>query len=217
MKEGVFLDRLEFIYNRHSVRKFKDQDIPMEDIRQIIHAATYAPSGKNSQNWHFVVIRNKEKLHQIAEIIEKKNAELAQQLQDEEKQKSFIKFSRFATFFKNAPVVILVYAGPYMPTGLDVLEEIGAPKEEIEDLCRPNPGIQSVGAAIENLLLAASALGYGGCWMTSPNYAAKEISDFIGFQKEGYYYVAMVPLGVPEGEIKSPPRKDIEEVMTIIE
>ena len=110
MKEGVFLDRLEFIYNRHSVRKFKDQDIPMEDIRQIIHAATYAPSGKNSQNWHFVVIRNKEKLHQIAEIIEKKNAELAQQLQDEEKQKSFIKFSRFATFFKNAPVVILVYA-----------------------------------------------------------------------------------------------------------
>ena len=90
-------------------------------------------------------------------------------------------------------------------------------KEEIEDLCRPQSRHPKRRCCYRKSLLAASALGYGGCWMTSPNYAAKEISDFIGFQKEGYYYVAMVPLGVPEGEIKSPPRKDIEEVMTIIE
>ena len=44
------MEALDFIYKRHSVRKFKEGDVPNEDIRKIINAATYAPSGKNRQN-----------------------------------------------------------------------------------------------------------------------------------------------------------------------
>ncbi len=213
----MFLGNLDFIYNRHSVRNFKDQDVPMEDIKKIIRAATYAPSGKNFQNWHFVVIKNKEKLSKMANIVKEKNTELAQLIKDEKKKNSFVKFSRFATFFKNAPAVIAVYAHPYSPTGLDVLEEIGAPEEDIKRLLRPNPAIQSVSAAIENILLAATNMGYGTCWMTSQNYSVKELAECIGFDKEGYFLISMIPIGIPEGEIKSPPRKPVEEVMTIIE
>jgi nitroreductase len=119
--------------------------------------------------------------------------------------------------FRNAPIAILVYCGNYDITGLDVLMDIGVSKEEIFTLYKPSPGIQGMSAALENLMLAAANLGYGTCWMTSQNYAAKEISEYIGFKKEGYFLATITPLGVPAGEPKSPGRKPIEEVVTIIE
>ena len=150
------------------------------------------PSGKNSQNWHFVVIRNKEKLHQIAEIIEKKmqNSLSSSKMK---KTKVFYQIFSFCDFFKNAPVVILVYAGPYMPTGLDVLEEIGAPKEEIEDLCRPNPGIQSVGAAIENSCGSICPRIWRLLDDKSELCRQRNFRFYRISKKRGYYYVAMVP------------------------
>lgn len=212
------MNNLDFIYKRHSVRKFKDQNVPMKDIKELIRAATYAPSGKNLQNWHFVVVRNRKKIEEMAKIIERKNAELANYAENEEIKKSFTKYVKYHTVFRNAPVVILVYAGPYPATGLELLKAKGASNEEICDLLKPAPGIQNIGAAMENLLLAAANMGYGGCWMTGPNYASKEIEKFIGFKKEGFYLAAMTPIGVPEeSELKSPPRKPIDEIMTVIE
>ncbi|KGG80724.1 nitroreductase [Caloranaerobacter azorensis H53214] len=212
------MEKLDFIYKRHSVRKFKDIDVPIEDIKEIIKAGTYAPSGKNLQNWHFVVVKNKEKIEEMARIVERKNAELANYAKDEDTKKSFTKYLKYHTVFRNAPVVILVYAGPYPSTGLELLKEKGASKEELDAVILPNPGIQNIAAAMENILLAASSMGYGTCWMTGPNYASREITDYIGFKKEGYFLAAMTPLGIPEeSELKSPPRKPLEEVMTIIE
>jgi nitroreductase len=212
------LSNLHFIYKRYSVRKFKDQEVPIEDIKEIIKAATYAPSGKNLQNWHFVVVKNKDKILEMAKIVERKNTQLASLTKDEKKKSSMTKFLKYHTVFKNAPVVILVYAGPYPSTGLDILKEIGASQEELDAVLLPNPGIQNIGAAMENLQLAAANMGYGTCWMTGPNYASREISEYIGFNKEGYFLAAMTPLGVPEtSEAIRPPRKPVEEVMTVIE
>lgn len=209
---------LEFIYKRHSVRKFKPQDVPMEDIREMLKAAEYAPSGKNIQNWHFIIIKNNEVKEGIAQVIESKNAEIAADIRDEKERESFTKMLRFQTFVKNVPVLVLIYAGPYPVTGHEALKSMGASQDVIDKLLRPTPGIQNVGAAVENFMLSAAAMGYGTCWMTSPNYAGDEISKYIGFEKEGYYLAAMTPLGAPEStEFKRPPRKPIEEIMTLIE
>ena len=55
---------------------------------------------------------------------------------------------------------------------------------------KTNPGMQSIGAAMENMALEAVNLHYGSCWLTSANYAAAEIEALlkkrIGFEKEGY-------------------------------
>lgn len=212
------MNKLDFIYKRHSVRKFKNQSVPLEDIKEIIKAAAYAPSGKNLQNWHFVIVRSKEKIEQMASLIEKKAYQMAAFLNEQELKKRFLKSLHYATLFKNAPVTILIYAGPYPITGEKVLKAIGAPEEEINQLLQSAPGIQNIGAAIENLLLAAANMGYGTCWMTSPNFAGKELSELIGFKKEGYYLAAITPLGIPEeSELTSPPRKPLEEIMTILD
>lgn len=207
----------DFIYRRHSVRKFKQEPVCDQHIEAIIKAATYAPSGKNAQNWHFVVITNKNKITELAQIVESENSKVVQYLADEKQIKAFKGAIGYHTVFKNAPVLVLVYAGPYNTTA-DMLEEAGImPVAEISKYAKPNPGIQNVAAAMENLHLAAANLGYGTCWMTGPTYAAEAITDFIGFQKEGYYLAALTPLGIPLSDKgSSPARKPLTEVLTMI-
>ena len=71
---------------------------------------------------------------------------------------------------------------------------------------------------MENLLLVASFLWYGTCWMTGPVFAADAIERCIEFKKEGYELVAMTQIGVPidEDEIIKPRRKPLEEVVTYL-
>ena len=209
------MGKLEFIYQRKSVRAFQPTPIPEEDLRQILAAATQAPSGKNIQNWHFVVIRSQQKIAEITKIVENKNAQMAVFLM-EEKARSFRGLLPYYTVFRDAPVLVLAYGGPYPASDLQ-----GCTEPQVIEAANAaqlaQPGIQNVSAAMENMLLAAAALGYGGCWMTGPTFAAKEISACVGFAKEGYQLLAITPLGLPATSSGSPPRKALEEVVTFID
>jgi len=210
---------------RQSVRKYKNADVPKEDILKMLDAARLAPSGKNMQNWHFVTIKNKELIAKIAKVIEDKNEEIVQKMGeiDEKKALRFQKFCQvFTLFFKDAPVLVVAYATNYYPSGYFELSMIEEDKFAARLLDEPNPGMQSIGAAIENLILEAVNLGYGSCWLTSANYAAKEITELlkteIGFEKENYFMAAMISIGVPaEGTHKSPSRKELDQIYTYVE
>jgi len=213
------MQKLDYIYKRHSVRSYKNQPVPLEHIKEIIRAATYAPSGKNMQNWQFIVIVDKEKIAEVARVVEKANAKVATYLQDAIKIKAFKDLLQYHTVFKSAPALVLVYAGPYEAIVDQLLEAGVMPREEALKYARPNPGIQNVAAAMENLQLAAAGLGYGTCWMTGPTYAAEDIAEYIGKEKitPGYFLAAITPLGISAAsEVTSPPRKPLEEVLTII-
>ncbi len=211
------MSNLDFIYNRKSIRKFKDQSVPKEDLLEMIKAATYAPSGTNSQNWHFVVVSDKSKIEAMALAVEKMNAEYLTYTDDETLKAKFEKFIYFQTLFKNAPVVILVFGSDYKPTAMKLLKDKQPTHKETHDLLWHAPGIQNLGAATENLLLAAANMGYGGCWMTAPIFASQAISDAIGFHKEGFKLALMTPIGVPsEDNHPQPGRKSVEDVVTFI-
>lgn len=62
---------LENITTRRSVRAFTDEKIKKEDLEQIMQAAIYAPSGMNTQSWHFTVLLNKEKMQKLEHLIAK--------------------------------------------------------------------------------------------------------------------------------------------------
>ena len=65
---GIANFGITVIQSRHSVRKFKDEEIPPEFIRKALECASKAPTGRNKQPWIFVVIKNKETLAKIAEL-----------------------------------------------------------------------------------------------------------------------------------------------------
>lgn len=120
--------------------------------------------------------------------------------------------------FKDAPVVVIVYSKAYKMIEEDILKANNANEEVIEILKSTHSEVQGIGAAVENFLLAATAMGYGACYMTGPAHSKREIEELINFNKEGYELMAMISLGIPEEETpKAPPRKPLDEVVTFID
>ena len=144
--------------------------------------------------------------------------EIANLADNEKDQANMSKFLKYYTVFKNAPVLVLVYAKPYKTVEYKILKENNAPQEVLDILVSPQSAAQGIGAAVENILLAATEMGYGTCYMTGPTHAKKEIEELIGFEKEGYELMSMISLGVAEDDTpKQPPRKPLEEVVTFID
>lgn len=216
----------ELIRSRQSIRKYKEQDIPKEDIEKIIDAARVAPSGKNCQNWYFLALKNKEVLQKLVDTIYQANQKVAGRMAqtDQEKAKRFEKFCRhFTIFISEAPVVVLTFARNYYPSGYYEQKLCGEPEEVLQTLLtKTNPGMQSIGAAMEHMALAAADMHYGSCWLTSANFAADEIEELVrremGFEKEGYFFAGMMSFGVPaDVEHKSPGRKELEDIYMLVE
>jgi nitroreductase len=205
----------EAFEKRVSVRNYTEAPVKKEDIKQMLEAVQLAPSGKNRQNWHFVIVESQSIIEEIEAVIRKKNRILAEGIEDADKKRKFEKFLDFALIFKRAPVTVLVFASDYQSTALDEMQAVGLTEEAVQ-LERTAPGIQNVGAAMEHFCLAAADLGYGTCWMTSPNYAAKEIQEALPIDLPGFHMVAMTPLGVPSQIGVRPKRKKIEEISSWI-
>ncbi len=62
------MELIEGIFSRRSIRKYIDKEVSDEDIKQIFCAAMQAPSAVNRQPWHFILVRDRERLTGITEI-----------------------------------------------------------------------------------------------------------------------------------------------------
>ncbi|MEG2246794.1 MAG: nitroreductase family protein [Peptostreptococcaceae bacterium] len=209
---------LEAIYNRKSVRKFKDIEVPKEDILKMLEAATQAPSPKHQQNWNFVVITNREIINKMADIVTESHEKIGEIAKTEKDRKIHMSVIKYYTAFRNAPVVVMVYASPYKMIEYKILKENDAPQEVLDVLVSPQSGAQGIGAAVQNFLLAATEMGYGTCYMTGPTHAKTQLENLVGFEKNGYELMSMISLGVAEDNTPDKlPRKPLEEVVTFID
>ena len=234
----------ETIKGRHSTRTFTDDPLPDEDLRAIVDAARWAPSGDNSQPWRFLAIRDGELKNKIADIVEKRAEKAAQIMKEiyvdgtrEETNsplcdetptagtdpEKFMRFSnRFILFFRTAPVVMMCYSKPYeMNFFNNAMRRTYEDTEAFDEFfLKLSPQTQSCGAAIEHMMLKAVDLGYGTCWQMGPVTAYEEIEQLLkdeyDFEMPGMDIIAMVPIGVPDGEQKSPSRKSVDEILTVI-
>ena len=212
------MDVLEAIYTRKSIRKFKDELVPKEDILKMLEAATQAPSPKHQQNWNFVVLTNREIINKMAEIVTKSHERLGEIAKTEKDRKIHMSVIKYYTCFKNAPVVIMVYGSEYKMVEYKILKENNASKDILDMLVSPQSAAQGIGAAVENFLLAATQMGYGTCYMTGPTHAKVEIEELIGFDKPGFELMSMIALGVPQEDTPNKPdRKPLEEIVTFID
>jgi nitroreductase len=222
MEREAEMEFKDVLYKRQSIRRFTDQEVKAEDLEQILDAARVAPSGDNRQNWHFVVVRSPELKEKIRQAIEDRNEEIAALVEpkDPERAARFRKFARhFAYFIIDAPVLIVTFTNIDQPSGAREYQIAGIAQAETDKLYLRSPGLQSIGAAVENMTLRAVDLGYGSCWLTGSNYAAEQIAAVLkeaGFEKEGYFIANMLALGVPQPDPKSPPKKTLEEIVTYL-
>lgn len=195
----------DVIRNRRSIRKYKDKPLTKEQIVEILDAGNRAPSAKNRVQWRFHVFQGETK----AKLIQVCRAGI-------EKLPKIPLMASTANSYnimEQAPVVILV---------LQTCEWGGI-----------SPEIQSVSAAIQNMLLKAHSMGLGTVWINDVLFVENAILDFLDIEKKesefmemlldfdqkagieiGYSgpLIAAIALGYPDEDPKRDPRKTVEEV-----
>ncbi|WP_102349272.1 nitroreductase family protein [Bacillus sp. Marseille-P3661] len=208
----------EIVLNRRSVRKYTDQEVHIEDIRELIDCARYAPSDTNSQTWEFIVIKNKQKIKDIEEMTWDalhQKAALAEEKGFKKEGKLLARsFGPYATAFSDAPVLIVCLATPYQSK---FREKIFEPIQLVPDSVWEEEGIKSSCLAAQNLMLAAHAKGLATCPMTGPVLLASEqLKEYLNVEDEKQINM-VIALGYPKDSPKRLARKDIDEITRIIE
>ena len=158
------MDLFTAIKERRSCRTFLPDPIPEESIEKILETASWAPSPLNTQPWEFVVVTNEEvKAKMVAE------SERCRQWAIGASGWKWLEKYR-VDFLKSVPVFIVVVGDP-KGSGVDQFQEEGG------------VGYQhACAAAVQNMTLAAHALGLGSLWFTF--FDKKPMREILGLEQE---------------------------------
>jgi len=178
------MELIDAVKGRRSIRKYKDNPVPKQLIKEVLEAGIWAPSAKNGQQWRFTVLTGKSKDVLIS---------LFQKTLDEHIKEHGEGTTGSAlnscTIMKEAPVVIMVW-------------NAGVWNHMVEE--------QSIAAAIQNMLLRAYDLGLGSLWIADVIYGKKALEEHLG---KTWSLSAAVTLGYADGEGRLPPKMTVEEVI----
>ena len=189
-----------------------------KDIERILAAAIRAPSGGNRQPWRFVVVSNKAILGSLRDAIIRGTDALPKTLAGVDANRIAMlqnRFMAYSLFFADAPVAIFAFCDS---AGSAVKETFSSRRMSSAEVERESGyvEVQSVAAAIENLLLMAHELGYGACWMNPPFFAREEISRVLEMPPP-LRLIAIIPLGRPAESPAPSQRKPLDRVTRFID
>ena len=158
------------IEKRRSIRKFKNKEVEHEKVEAILQAGLQAPSPKNRQPWRFVIISD---LNEKKRLVDSMRRHISMQLEEKLDRNDISESLVTMDIINQAPVLILVCYEcgivEYHDDG--VAWEISAKDLEAVEL-------QSIGAAVENMLLKAEELGIGSLWCADILYAYDIVSRY---------------------------------------
>jgi len=205
------------LLDRRSIRKFTEQEVAIEDIKELIDCARYAPSDTNSQTWEFIAVVNREKIKDIEQMtwdqLHKRAAEAEQRGLSKEARLLVKSFGPYATAFSNAPVLLICLATPY---NSKFRERIFDPVELVDDSVWAEEGIKSSCLAAQNLMLAAHARGLATCPMTGPVLlAADQLREYLAIPAESQINM-VISLGYPAERPGRLPRKEVDDILQIV-
>ena len=167
-----------------SVRRFKEEAIPQEDLNTILSAGQMASSWKNFQSYSVIVVRSQEKKEALYELV------------PQEAIRQSAAFLLFVGDLNRAEKGARLHTDTFQPQGVEGLL------------------ITSVDAALagQNTLLAAESLGYGGVIIGLVRYKSVELAEL--FKLPDYTYpVVGIALGVPNQQHDVKPRLPLEQVV----
>lgn len=186
---------------RKSIRKYKAEDVKKEDIETILRAGMLAPSAKNRQPWKYIIYTGAAKKN-LLDVMERG---LCRERDGERRlpnsQHGLPDAFHTLKIMRQAPVLIMIEN----TNGQSPYREID-PEQRITEIC----DTLSIGASVENILLAATELGYGTLWIANTCFAYEELTASMGTKGQ---LVGAISLGVASEHPSPRPRKDFSEVV----
>jgi coenzyme F420-0:L-glutamate ligase/coenzyme F420-1:gamma-L-glutamate ligase len=192
---------LDLLSSRRSIRRYKPDPVPEAAIRRILEAAHAAPSAHNTRPWRFVVLQDALTRRAFAERMAEAYARDARadgQAEDAIRARNERTVNRIC----GAPLAVLAL----MDEGC--LPETTDSRMEGERLLL----VQSVAAAVQNLLLAAHAEGLGGCWICAPAFCPQVVHDALQLP-DRWVAQALILAGIPDEAPAGPAGRALDEVV----
>ncbi|MEU6745928.1 nitroreductase family protein [Spirillospora sp. NPDC046719] len=196
---------LEGLTSTRAIRRYLDEPVPPQVLRDILFAATRAPSGSNRQPFRFLVLVDGPRAREARRLIGESARRIwaAKEQQDgygkgsgtyagSPKSRMARVMREYVEGFESVPVVVL-----------PCLVRYRAP--------HPTEG-GSVYPACQNLLLAARALGYGGVMTGFHRPVEPELRELLGIPEETLI-AATISLGRPAGAHGPVRRRPLRELV----
>ena len=196
---------LEGLTTTRAIRRYTDEPVPESVLRDILFAATRAPSGSNRQPFRFLVLTDSEKALKAKSLIAEgarsvwQGKRKADQYDERSGQNASSPKARMARTmdsyvenFHRVPALIL----PCLVRYRDPIPMEGA----------------SIYPAVQNLLLAARALGYGGVITGFQGMVDKELKELLSIPEE-VFISCTVTLGKPVGNHGPVRRRPMPELV----
>jgi nitroreductase len=205
----------ELLSSTRSVRKRLDFDKPVEMsvIEECLNLALQAPSGSNSQGWHFVVVTDKDKKSAIAEYYRQSfsnyvsSSHVPDKVHDtsadmaETQKRVLVSAKYLADNIQKTPCMLI----PCIRDRADTPGLTSAHQASI---------FASIFPAVWSFMLAARARGLGSCLTTLHLSYEKEVADILDIPYEEIEQVALIPVAYTLGtDFKSGPRTPLENLL----
>jgi nitroreductase len=205
----------ELVEKRVSVRQFRQDPVAPDHIREMVRLASLAPSPNNQQPWRFIAVTRKPLLREMADAVRARLNALLPDAASDDARRASQRVEWFSTFFADAPLVVAVTRQPYESVIARAAAGSSLSAADINAM-RGHPDIQSIGAAVEHLLLGATDLGYGSCWLSGPLIAREALEALLGVEAP-QQLAALVAIGVPDSTpAGGHDRRPVEEILRFI-
>lgn len=141
---------------RRSIRKYINKQVEDEKILQLIESARIAPSGSNTQPWHFIVVKSESIREELS------------------------KASHNQKWMSTAPVHIICVADirARIKDDIDIVINENSPQPELKLI------IRDATIAIEHIVLEAENLGLGTCWVAW--FTQEDIRPILNIPSDKY-------------------------------
>jgi nitroreductase len=195
--DGLGMPLVEAMETQRAVRRLLPDPVDDATMLRVLELATKAPTGSNLQNWEFVVVRNPDVKHQLARL-NRQAWSLYRRVGKRRAKGHEATVQWQADHFEEVPVVVVACLHGRSPVfGPPVLA---------------SSWYGSAYPAVQNLLLAARAVGLGATLTTLPLWSTTLARRTLGLPAR-VTPVAVVPMGWPKGKYGPTTRKPVGEVV----
>jgi F420 biosynthesis protein FbiB-like protein len=184
---------LDAVRGRRSVRRYLGKEVAPDLVYKVLEAGRWAPSPHGRQPWRFAVVTREETKERLARAMgEEWRANLEMDGQAPEVVEKRLEGSRRRLL--DAPVLVLLCLH---------LQDLDVYPDAARQQSETTMAVQSLGAAAQNMLLAAYDLGLDAGWMCAPLFSPGEVVEALGLDQMLVPH-ALLTLGYAEGD---PPKR----------
>jgi len=186
------------IRRRRRILRFRDEPIPESKLLQVLDAGRWAPSHGDIQPLRMIIVCDEEIRRELLEMMGRR---LKEYLPSEGGRGEARYSEEDLDLLPSAPVLVVAC----------MTKEVFGDQPD-RWMGEHAMGVQSVAAAIQNMLLVAHDVGLGGCWYTTPLFCPTAVRQALGIP-QSVEPQAIVALGYPDEDPEPPRRKPFKEVI----